>query len=306
MLIKIAHYYYKQGLTQDEIAKKLSISRQKVNRLSQRLIEEGIVKIEIVEDGELCIELENKLENTFELKQAIVVPIENNEFSLERLGKAGANYINNLIQTDTIIGVSWGKTLSSVAKHLVPNHSAENVSVIQLVGGLNSADRSSKADEITRSFASQLGGTPYLMYAPAVVKNKEMKDGLMSEQSIQQVFAMIQKCHVAMVGIGELDEQATLFKENYLELQDLNSLQQLGCVGDICSRFFNLEGEIKITPQYERVIGISPEELKKIPLVIGIAGGDKKVDAIVGALRSGYLDVFITDDHMAAKLLESF
>lgn len=42
---RIAYYYYEAGRTQDQIAQRLGISRQRVNRILAECIERGIVRI---------------------------------------------------------------------------------------------------------------------------------------------------------------------------------------------------------------------------------------------------------------------
>ena len=50
--------------------------------------------------------------------------------------------------------------------------------------------------------------------------------------------------------------------------------------------------------------GCTLAELKALPRVAAIAGGGRKVAAIKGALSGGYIDVLITDQFTAEKLLE--
>ena len=44
---RVAYYYYRIGLTQEEIAKRMNMSRQRVNRIVSSCIKLGIVKITI-------------------------------------------------------------------------------------------------------------------------------------------------------------------------------------------------------------------------------------------------------------------
>lgn len=302
-LIKIAYYYYKLGMTQGEIARKLSMSRQKVNRLSQSLVEEGIVKIKINGYEHFYIELERQLEEKFGLKEAIIVPAIQGEDNLENLGIAGANYLSKVISDGSVLGVSWGRTLSSIASNL-SYQAKKNIRVVQLVGGINLKNVSIKAEEITRIIAKKFEGTPYLLYAPAIVRDAEVKKALLSDKSISSIFEMFSECDVALVGIGALTRESTLFKQNYLTPEDFEELKSLHCVGDICSRYYDLNGE-PVSPQLNaRVMGPELKTLKKIKNVIGVAAGKEKVDAILGALRGGYLNVLITDNLTADAVLE--
>lgn len=50
--------------------------------------------------------------------------------------------------------------------------------------------------------------------------------------------------------------------------------------------------------------GISTEQLRNTRQVIGVAGGEEKFAGVVASLRSGLLDVLITDFDTAIKLLD--
>ena len=78
-----------------------------------------------------------------------------------------------------------------------------------------------------------------------------------------------------------------------------------GAVGDLLSHFFDREGKLLNTPIEERLISTPLETLKSLKNVIGVAAGDSKVEAIHAALMGQYLDVLITDDRTAEKLLGS-
>jgi DNA-binding transcriptional regulator LsrR (DeoR family) len=61
-------------------------------------------------------------------------------------------------------------------------------------------------------------------------------------------------------------------------------------------------GAIIETLADKRRISISLQDLKKIPLVIGVAGGKNKFLPILGALKGRFIQALITDD-LTAKLL---
>jgi DNA-binding transcriptional regulator LsrR (DeoR family) len=51
------------------------------------------------------------------------------------------------------------------------------------------------------------------------------------------------------------------------------------------------------------VFGLELARLKSIPSVVGIAGGKRKYQAILGALRGRWINVLITDQFSAEILL---
>ena len=73
-------------------------------------------------------------------------------------------------------------------------------------------------------------------------------------------------------------------------------------VGNICGNFYDETGAIIETLADKRRISISLQDLKKIPLVIGVAGGKNKFLPILGALKGRFIQALITDD-LTAQLL---
>lgn len=134
-LIKVAYYYYKKGLIQAEIAEKMGMSRQKVNRLLKKALKENIVQIKIIDIDKYNLELETKVEEKFKLKQTVVISAIDKKNITGSLGVAGAEYLEELLVKDDVMGVTWGKTLSEVANRLSYNSKLQT-SVVQLIGGM--------------------------------------------------------------------------------------------------------------------------------------------------------------------------
>ncbi|QVK18381.1 sugar-binding transcriptional regulator [Mycoplasmatota bacterium] len=302
-LIKIAYYYYKKGLTQAEIAKKMVMSRQRVNRLLKKALNENIVQINIVDVDKHHFDLETKLEEKYNLKQAIVVSSIDEKMIPVSLGEATAEYLDDILVKDDVIGVTWGRTLSEVAKKISYNQQLQ-LPVIQLVGGLDIAYSSLRPDDITRTIADKLGGKPYLLYAPAVVENKETKEAMLKDESFKKIIKNMENCNIILAGIGELKSDTTLYESRFNNEQYKEHLMRHQCVGDIGFRWYDIEGRAVEHGFNDRTIGYNILKNKGNALVIGIAGGHKKYEAITGALNGKYLDVLITDSEMANKLIE--
>ena len=302
--VKVAYYYYKMGLTQADIANKMNMSRQRVNRLLKKAVEEKIVEITIIDFDKYNIELENIIEKKFNLTQVIVVSnIDENEV-VSSLGLAGAEYLEGILSKGDTIGVTWGKTLSEVAKKLSTNPKME-VSTVQLVGGMNIDFSDLEPTDITKTIASKLGGESNILYAPVIVENKETKDAMMSDFSLKSVFDKMEKCNYIVVGIGELKDETKLYKESNFNKQYKEHLLSKGCIGDIGFRWFDREGKIVVHDYDNKTIGYNILNKNNETPVIGIAGGKKKEEAILGALKGGFIDVLITDDETAKFLINN-
>ncbi len=300
-LIKIAYWYYKVGMTQEQIANKLHISRQRVNKLVNSLISEGIVSITINGLESEDVVLENLIEQKFSLKQVIIADTAQSDLPiLTVLGKKAAEFLDDFIQNGDKIGVSWGLTLGETIKSIRPANKAKSY-VVQLVGGVNTSNHSIKPDEITRMLATKLSCDYNMLYAPATM-NSELAKEMAKEDFYKKAFKQINECNVAIMGIGELSEQSTIVTEGYLSKDDREMLIDSGYVGDICFNHYKKDGGFGSVQLQNRVMGVDIAMLEKIPTVVGIAGGKWKADAVYGALKTGCIDILVIDTSIAKEL----
>lgn len=309
-LVKIAKYYYLEGFTQEEIAKKLALSRQKVGRLIQKLIPEGIVKITVDDFEESNVDLERELEKKYSIKEAIIVSSqESDHLTLDAVGKAGAEYLDRVVKSASNIGVAWGRTLSYVSNHIVRERSNLDLSIVQLAGGVFpyghflNGELSKQSGEITRDMSIKLGAKPYLMNNPLIVDNVQTKKVLLGESSISKVLKMAELCDIAMVSIGSVGRKVSPFIEEVLGEEDLEYLIREGAVGNFLFHYFDMNGNIIDAPFYERLICPELNVLKRIPLKICISGTKEKVSSIYGGIKGGFVDVLITDSDTAIELI---
>jgi DNA-binding transcriptional regulator LsrR (DeoR family) len=80
-------------------------------------------------------------------------------------------------------------------------------------------------------------------------------------------------------------------------------LQACGAVGDIALRFFDANGQPVQHEIFDRMIGLDLDQIRKIPRVIGAAGGEAKVEVIRAALRGKLINVLVTDERTAVNLV---
>lgn len=302
-MIKVSYYYHKKGWTQAQIAEKMKMSRQRVNRILKKALESNIVEIKINGVDKYNVELENKLEEKFGLKQIVIAyPIDDKDL-FKSLGMAGAEYLDHFLAKGDTVGATWGRTLSEVVKHVSTNRELE-VSAVQMIGGLNIANENLQADEITREIGKKLGGESHVLYAPALVENNDVKDALMSDINIKETFQRMGNCNVILAGIGELKEDTYLIKDIDINERYRSYLISKNAVGDIGFRWYNLNGQ-PVENEYEnKTIGYNILKNKNHALIVAIAGGERKYEAILGALRGKFLDVLVTDEDTAKRLIK--
>lgn len=305
LYIKIAHWYYTLGMTQDEIAKRLSLTRQKVNRIINSLVDQGIVSITVNGYNTSHVNYECALEEFFHLRRVIIAESYDmeNDF-LPTLADRAAQYLEDFLQSDMTIGVSWGKTLAAVISRLSYRRRSD-CTVVQMVGAQNIVDdRMVKSDDIARMLADKLDCGCYMFYAPVLVDHPETKTMLMQERTVQKTYEWMRKCDVALFGVGQLTEESTMFQRGFLKKKDIDQLRADGFVGDLCMNPVRIDGSWNDNCIQDRVNTAEMDIIKDIPTVIAIAGGADKTDAIIGCLNSGVVDILITDDLSAERIVK--
>ncbi|MBC7320585.1 sugar-binding transcriptional regulator [bacterium] len=303
-VVKVAHLYYTEEKTQEEIARQLGISRPTISRMLDYAKKSGIVSIRLNVPNEIFPELEDKLEKMFSLEEVVIVASnENTALLKQNLGRGGADLLKRKIKGIESLGISWGSTLYEVVNNFPSDLTYPEIKVVQLVGGMNPLNSSVYADELAKSLALKLDGSAYILRAPMVVDNPEIRDALLKESHIRDVLSLACKVDVAIVGIGAMDNNSILLTSGCVSEEELEEIKEKGGVGDILGRFYDLDGKPILSSLENRIVGIGIEELRKIPYVIGVAGGKNKLRAVLGALRMKVLNGLVTDEQTARELL---
>ncbi|HEY68512.1 MAG TPA: sugar-binding transcriptional regulator [Thermoflexia bacterium] len=304
-MLRAARLYYEDGLTQQQVADELGVSRPKVSRLLTRARAEGIVRITIVDPFATFGEVEQHLVETFGLREAVVIAGEglSEEALRRRLGLAAASYLRRTLRDGLRVGVGWGRTLRATVEAL-NNERQVAIHAVPLIGGIGQVSPSFQVNDLARRMAEAFGGTWQALYAPAFVGDTQARDALLNHPDVKLVMEGWETLDVALVGIGHFafQRQSSMFFAEYMAQTLLQELEERGAMGDLCGRFFDIYGRQCILEA--GVIGISLDQLKALDHVIGVAGGKEKMTAILGALRGGYLNVLITDTVTAQAVLE--
>ncbi|MBI9104688.1 MAG: sugar-binding transcriptional regulator [Spirochaetales bacterium] len=305
LLIKVACYYYQQELTQNQIAVKLGMSRQRVNRLLKRSRDEGIVDIRIRGERENHIDLETALELEYGLLQAVVVTTPEEERLHFILGNATAQYMQERIHDGMTVGISWGRTIHEAAELFDPPNKLKDIQVLQMVGNMNNVNRSGQPDEVTRLVADKLNGEARLLFAPVYVKNKITKYTLIREESIRSVLDELPRCDIAFLSVSHENFWKSYVNEEELKEKVSRQMEDMDAAGNICLMYYDRNGQVLPLCLHELIIGIDFDVLKTIPNVVCSAGGREKRTAILGALHGKLLNTLITDYETAVYLLDN-
>ncbi|MBS2770390.1 sugar-binding transcriptional regulator [Anoxybacillus rupiensis] len=306
-LVKVATLYYMEGWTQEQIAKKIGVSRPIISKMLQRAKEVGIVEIFIKDESAHTVELEQKLEKHYGLKDAVVVPTVGltPDMVKRAVARAGAYYLSKNLKSVKRLGISWGTTLAELVKEF-PYIRKEELKIIPLEGGMGRKFVEIHANQLAHELAKKMSCTCLYLYAPAIVETEELRERLLSMPDIESVLEEGRNIDVAIIGIGNPHKSSTLRKLGYLEDDDLHYLRKLGVVGDIGFRFFDESGNVIINSFTNKVIGVSLSELKKVNRVIAVVEGIHKLESIKGALNGGFINVLIIDEQTAAAIVENW
>lgn len=308
LMTKTAHMYYMSHLKQTEIAEQLDISQATTSRLLKRAQEEQIIRINVSSPVGIYADLESLIESKYGIKEAIVVESLPDEKQIMRdLASAAAYYLITTLKPNEVIGISsWSATLLATVDAMMPISMSNGAQVIQILGGVGNSTVESRAVYLVNQLAMLIQGQAILLPVPAIVGALDTRQLYLQDPFVCETIDRFDSITLALVGIGSLEPSDLLASSgNVFTPQELETLRSLGAVGDVCLRYFDVDGIPVITPLNDRVIGIELEQLRKVKRSVGIAGGKQKITAIRGALRGGFINVLITDLFTARRLLEA-
>lgn len=291
--------YYEKKHTQQEIAQIMNLSRQTVSKLLNDAVKENIVEIIIHNTKNDCIELEDKIREKFNIKNAVVCRVSNTNETIRKLmtAKKSSEYILPVLEKgDQKIAVSWGRTIQMFIEEF-PNTNTKGNTVFPLFGATDQEQAYFLSNELARSFADKIGAKvkyAWFPYRPDCIDDCNL---FKKTSYYEKLHSLWNDIDVAIIGIGNSDIIQTFGKIfGYNE-------KSLSAIGDIATHFFDKDGNF--VELYKNTLCASKEHLKKAKQTVAIACGDDKTDAIIGALRTQLIDTLITDEYTARGILAS-
>lgn len=301
--IEAARLYYLSDYSQIDIAAKLGVSRPTVSRLLQYAKEQGFVRIDISDPLEDLNELGSRLKQKYDLETALVCYSPVNEYKeiQKYISKAAADYLHETVQDTDIIGVSWGRTMHVVALQLQQKQ-VRGVEVVQLKGGISHSHVNTYAAETMNLFAAAYHTIARYLPLPVIFDSVALKEMVEKDRHIHRIIELGKQANIAVFTVGTVNDDALLFQLGYFSEEEKQLLQTKG-IGDICSRFFDAEGNLCSEEINNRTVGIDLSDLQNKEKSILVAGGQRKIDAIRGALIGKYANILVTDQFTAQALL---
>lgn len=310
LIFKCCSLYYQDGKGQQEICDLLEISRPTVSRMLKLGREYGIVKIEINNPDNVAFgQLERKLEKLFDLREVIIVqssPLEKGTQHISSaIGKGTLDFLSRAISDGDYVGVGMGMTIQNVTRAECVIDKAIKCTFVPILGGVAESRLDIHSNYLVREFADLFGGECIQFFSPAIFSDKKVMDGFQKEKSIRKIINLYHKIDMVIMGIGIPEtKDSTLLETGYVDRNILEAFVNKGAVGDIALRFFDIEGKMKKFQEFnDRIAGMTIEQLEKVPKRVGIAGGKQKLEAVLGAIRGGYINILITDVDCAQELV---
>ncbi len=300
--------YYSENLRQPEIAIQLDISQARVSRLLKRAQEEGVVRIQVNTPPGVYTELEEALQRRFGLKLAIVADAASpdDEDVLPSIGAAAAYYLETTLRSGDLIGImSWSQSLLAAVDAMYPVGGLKDVRVLQILGGIGDPAAPVHASWLTNRLASLVQGAAIFLPSPGIAGSAASAEVLREDPFVQRAMSYFSEITVALVGIGTPEPSRLLASSgNVFSGQEIEDLRKAGAVGDVCLRFFDIDGRPLTGPTMDRVVGISLDQLARIPRCVAVAGGSRKHQAIRAAVQGRLVNALITDRFTAHALLD--
>ncbi|OUM43302.1 sugar-binding transcriptional regulator [Arthrobacter sedimenti] len=306
LLTKIAVLYHEEGLAQGDISGRLNLSQARVSRCLKLAAELGIVRTSVVQPAGIYVGLEKALEEKYGLQEVVVADMVDDASLGMRLGSCAASYLETTIEVNDVVGISsWSTTLLQTVEAMRSRPRKILSEVIQLIGGVGSPQAQVQATRLVSHLAELTSARPFYMAAPGLVANHGIRQAFLDDPAVASTAEAWSRVNTSLVGIGTFPA-SPLWRAsgNALTAAEEKELLDSGAVGEICLRYFDIDGQPMNPAIEERMISISSEAMLRIPRRIGVAGGMRKLAAIRGAINGGWVNVLITDSEVARQLLE--
>lgn len=295
---------YDQRMPQNEIARALDISESTVSRALKAAMDLGFVEIQISPTGLRDFALERRLAHAYGLEFAVVVQPRAGGASVgDVLGRAVARVVEERITPGMVVGVSDGDTVAAVAAASRRAKSSD-IDVVSLIGGVGAPQIPSHSSEVCRTLANGLGARAWQLPVPAIVDSAEAAAHLRQTSTVSAVFELMKRAGIALVGIGEISPQATVFRHGVISTDRIGKIAASGAVGTICGWFYGADGRVIPTEFDDCTLSVSPSVLKAVPTRVGVAMHAEKARAIRAAIVGGWVDAVGLDAETADALLK--
>lgn len=306
LLANVALMYFGEGLTQNDIAKRLQVSRATVVNMLREARESGIVDIRV--DGRslaasnLGLDLRAKynLEDVYVAQSGPDGAMPRSEM-LRLLGRVGAIALSNLIRRGDRLGVAWGETVHALSQQM-PRAFVPDVKVYQMIGSKMS-ESVPTSESCAIAIAAMLGAQCYTLHAPAIASSAEVASMFRSEPTIFSQIEALSALDMVVASVGNISSDTHLARAQMVTPDELAAARKAGAIGILCCRFIDGDGQVIGLPPDDRLISTDLKNLQRAQRRLLVVGGADRADAVKAAIRGGYVSQLVVDEALADALM---
>lgn len=306
LLATVSLLYYRDGLTQEAIAKRLGLSRPTIVTYLRRAREEGITEIRIAGAAFSSNRLSKDVSERFGLADVFVAPLDDPDGRDPKAGvraaaRIGAMALGDLAGPGGRIGIAWGETLDLLARDM-PTRKVSDLSIYQVIGAMRSPLMHAAEYSAIR-IAAALDAACNTLHAPALLSTPEMAASLMRESIIAEQLRQFDLLSSIAFTVGGTGPAAHIAQAGLVTAEELNEFRTKGAVGVLCGRLIDAEGRIMDVALHRRMIGIAEDQIRAIPVRLGVVGGVDRLEPLLAALAGGWITHLVVDESLAIGIL---
>lgn len=296
--------YYVAGNNQEEIARKLGVSRQTAQRLVSLSVSEGLIKVRLDHPIGRCMELADRLRQRFALDFVEVVPSDPESTStIVGVAQAAAAEIEKRLKSPEpiVMAIGTGRTLKAAIEQLSPMEAPQH-KIVSLTGNI-APDGSASYYNVIFNMADAVKARMFPMPLPVIASSANEREMLLKQPMVKETLSLAARADITFVGIGDLGPDAPLYLDGFITEPELKALQKAGAIGEIVGWAFDKQGKMIEGLTNDRVAS-APMPSREQSLVVALAMGAKKLPGIVAALNRRLVNGLITDERTADLLLK--
>ena len=314
LLAEVARLYYIEDLNQEQIAQRVGGSRSNISRMLREARSRGLVEIRIRTPLTSVPRLQEALKTRLGLRGCLVLAADQ-EFRASEVANTAVNntavdmaaltarYVQESIPDDSILGVGWSRT---IYRSVSSGHyrKKRGVQVVQLMGSVGGNIPELDGISTAGRLAGALGATARYLHAPVLVADSTVRDGLLRDQNIRATLEIARRADAMVVAVGPINRDHGQYLTGYINDTHLDYIRGNGVVGDVCGSYFSRDGSLIPLEMNARTVAVGFEDMRRIPHRIGVSWGADRPLGNIGAVRAGLLNVLITDENAARRMLE--
>jgi DNA-binding transcriptional regulator LsrR (DeoR family) len=196
------------------------------------------------------------------------------------------------------MAIGWGRTVWEVVRSGMPR--LPGVTLVPCSGGLDELAQHYQVNEFLRVTAEQTGGVPRFIHAPYLPADR-LREFIVADKATARNLELWDRIDVALVGIGPPYAAEPAVGGPTSAPRDPGLAT---AAGDVLRHYYDAEGRPLTWAGESRLLAVTPDQLRRSPVVIGAAASRAKAASILGAARARLINVLVTDLRAAEAVLE--